>query len=129
MPTLSKLSLEKLQTCDKRLQKLFMKVAETYDFTVTCGYRGEVEQTEAFRSGKSKLQFPLSKHNKSPSLAIDAVPYPIDWNDRGRFLHFAGFVLATAKSMSLEIRCGVDFNGDFNFKNDNFFDAPHFELK
>lgn len=121
MPALSKSSLEKLSTCDKRLQKLFTEVAKTYDCTVVCGHRNEADQTEAYRSGHSKVKFPNSKHNSYPSKAADVVPFPIDWSDKQRFFHFAGFVLATAVQQGVKIRCGIDFNGDLNFKNDNFF--------
>ena len=57
-----------------------------------------------FAEGKSQLQFPEGKHNANPSLAIDAVPYPILWNDpdpkvREKYFQdmarFAGYVQAT----------------------------------
>lgn len=129
MPKFGKKSQERLATCHPDLQRLFNEVIKYYDCTVLCGHRGKDEQDEAVRSGTSKVKWPKSKHNKSPALAVDVVPFPIDWQDRGRFLHFAGFVLATAKQLGIEIRCGVDFNEDLNFKNDSFFDAPHFELR
>lgn len=128
MPTLSKLSLEKLQTCDKRLQKLITEVAKTYDCTVTCGHRNETDQTEAFRSGASKLRFPNSKHNSFPSKAVDVVPYPVDWQDTNRFYHFAGFVLAKAEQLDIKIRWGGDWDGDLNFREEKFRDLPHLEL-
>jgi peptidoglycan LD-endopeptidase CwlK len=129
MPSFSAKSKERLETCHPDLQKLFNEVVKHYDCSILCGYRSEEDQEEAVRNGFSKAPFPNSKHNYFPSLAVDVVPFPIDWKDRGRFLHFAGFVLATAKQLGIEIRCGADFNGDLNFKNDSFFDAPHFELK
>lgn len=129
MNSFSPKSQERLSTCHPDLQRLFNEVIKHYDCTVTCGHRGKEEQDEAVRTGQSKLAWPYSKHNSLPSKAIDVVPFPIDWQDKGRFLHFAGFVLATAKQLNIEIRCGVDFNEDLNFKNDSFFDAPHFELK
>lgn len=129
MATFSEKSLERLSSCDGRLQRLFLEVVKHYDCTVICGHRGAQEQTEAVRSGHSKLSFPKSKHNSLPSKAVDVIPFPVDWNDIKRFMHFAGFVSGVAKSMNIEIRWGGDFNEDLNFKNDNFFDAPHFEIK
>jgi peptidoglycan LD-endopeptidase CwlK len=129
MPQFNEVSKKRLLTCDKRLQRVFNEVIKHYDCTVLCGHRGDKEQAEAFRTGKSKLQFPLSKHNKLPSLAVDVVPYPIDWNDKTRFYHFAGFVIATAKSLGIELTFGGDWNNDFNFKNETFHDLPHFEIR
>lgn len=128
MPTLSKKSLERLNECDEKIQKVILEVIKHYDCTVTCGYRGQEEQDQAVREGKSKVKFPNSKHNSLPSKAIDVIPYPVDWNDTKRFMHFAGFVQATALSMGIKLRWGGDFNGDLNFKNDKFIDMPHFEL-
>lgn len=128
MPKFGKKSEERLATCHVDLQRLFNEVIKHYDCTVLCGHRGKDEQDEAIRSGVSKLAWPNSKHNSLPSKAIDVVPFPIDWNNRERFLHFVGFVLGISKQLGIKIRCGADFNGDLNFKNDSLFDAPHFEL-
>lgn len=129
MSKLSETSLARLATCHPDLIKLAQQVSQTYNITVTCGHRGEAEQEDAFNRGFSKLQFPQSKHNKYPSLAVDIVPFPIDWNDRQRFYHLAGFIQATAKMMGIKIRWGGDFNRDNNFKNDSFVDLPHYELE
>lgn len=128
MAKFSQSSQERLLTCHPDLQRLFSEVIKHYDCTILCGKRGEKEQNEALERGLSKLKYPLSKHNKSPSLAVDAVPYPIDWQDGKRFLHFAGFVLGVASQLGIKIRWGGDFNRDLNFSNDSFVDAPHFEL-
>lgn len=128
MPSFSEKSLKELSTCDEKLQKIFMEVIKHYDCTVICGTRDEKAQEEAFRTGKSKLKYPHSKHNSFPSKAVDVVPYPIDWNDRARFYHFAGFVYGVSEVLGIKLRWGGDFNQDLNFKNDNFIDMPHFEL-
>lgn len=128
MPSFSKSSQDKLNTCDERLQKVFNEVIKYYDCTIICGHRGEKEQNEAFMKGYSKLRFPKSKHNSSPSKAVDVMPFPINWNDRKKVLHFSGFVMGIAKSLGINLRCGIDFNQDFNFENDSFIDGPHYEL-
>jgi len=124
----SKSSLEKLSTCDERLQIIMKEVIKIHDVTIICGHRGEKEQNEAFENGFSKLRWPDGNHNKYPSRAVDASLYPIDWNNRERFIYFAGLVKGVAQSMGIKIRCGIDFNQDLNFKNDRLFDGPHFEL-
>jgi len=128
MAEFSKQSLYRLKTCHKDLQKLFEKVIKHRDCVVLCGFRPELEQNEAFRTGVSKVKWPDSKHNSNPSRAIDVAPYPINWSDRDAFINFAGFVAGVASQMGIKIRCGIDFNQDLNFKNDSLFDGPHFEL-
>lgn len=125
---LSESSQAKLVTCDVRIQELVNKVSEEYNISVICGHRGQQEQDDAFAKGMSKLHFPQSKHNSFPSLAVDLAPFPIDWNDKQRFVHMAGFVQGVAASLGYKIRWGGDFNQDNNFKNDSFIDMPHFEL-
>ena len=130
MPKFSKSSDDKLNTCHPLLQTLFREVVKHYDCTIICGHRGEKEQNEAFANGYSKLKFPQSKHNSMPSRAVDVLPHPFtNWNDKLKFVHFAGYVLATADRLGIKIRCGIDFNEDLKFNNDSFFDGPHFELK
>ena len=128
MPKLGPASIERLASCHSDLRLLFSEVAKHYDLTIICGHRNKEDQDEAFRTGKSKVQWPNGKHNSQPSLAVDAVPYPIDWNDKDRFYHFAGFVRGVAAQLGIKIRWGGDWDGDFNLKNQNFFDLPHWEL-
>lgn len=130
MRKFSKKSLERLGTCHPDLIRLFNKVIEVTDCTVLCGFRGEEEQNEAVRQGNSKTPWPKSKHNTRPrSMAVDVAPYPIDWSDHRRFYYFAGVVMGVADSLGISIRFGGDWNGNFNLKDENFFDLVHFELK
>ena len=128
MPSFSQRSINNLQTCHDDLIKLFEEVIRHYDCAVICGHRSKEDQDKAYHEGKSKLRYPLSKHNKMPSLAVDVVPYPIAWDDLDRFYHFVGFVTGVAKTLGINIRSGLDWDGDLNFKDQNFLDAPHFEL-
>lgn len=41
------------------------------DVHIAWAYRDQASQDEAFKSGASKLVFPLSAHNKKPSRALD----------------------------------------------------------
>lgn len=128
MPKFGKRSRSNLSECHEDLQMLFEAVVETYDCSVIEGFRGKDEQDAAFHAGKSKLRFPESKHNQNPSLAVDVVPYPVDWNNTKQFYHFGGFVKAMAEMMGIEIRWGGDWDGDYSFKDQSFHDLPHFEL-
>lgn len=129
MPNFSSASLKELNSCHPDLQRLFLEVVKTYDCTVLCGYRNELDQNTAYKTGKSKLKYPDSYHNEIPSRAADVVPYPIDWNNIKAFYHFAGFVRATAIQMGIELRWGGDWDSDFDLDDQKFNDLPHFELK
>lgn len=124
----SKRSQTNLHECHEDLQRLFYEVINHYDCAIIKGHRGRQEQNEAYASGRSKLKFPESKHNKKPSLAVDAVPYPIDWMDMDRFYYFGGFVKGIAAAMGIKIRWGGDWDGDNSFRDQTFHDLPHFEL-
>ncbi len=137
-PTYSKTSALQLATADRRLQAVFSEVLNNgFDHTILEGYRDEETQNRYFAEGKSKLRFPDGKHNRNPSRAVDAVPYPILWNDpdpkvRERYFQdmarFAGFVQATALSMGITLRWGGDWDRDWSVVDNRFNDFPHFEL-
>lgn len=134
MPRFSSSSLHALGSCHLDLQALFHEVIKHIDCTVIEGHRNKEAQDRAVEEGKSQLLFPLSNHNKLPALAVDVVPYPIDWNNRERFCYFAGFVKGIAQKMYEEgkiehhIRWGGDWNQNDNPKDERFSDMPHFEL-
>lgn len=120
MPKFSKSSLEKLETCDERLQRLMKEAIKYYDFSVLCGHRGKEEQNRVYEKGNSSLKWPYSKHNKKPSLAVDIAPYPIDWHNIDRFYELAGVVKTCAEQLNLKVRWGGDW---LSFK-----DYPHWQV-
>lgn len=128
MPIFGQASTRKLETCHKDLIAVCELVIETYDFTVLEGHRSGKRQDELFRQGKSKLKAGQSKHNQSPSLAVDICPWPIDWEDLNRFFFLSGMMFQGAADLDIKIRWGMDWNQNFDFKDQSFFDAPHFEL-
>jgi hypothetical protein len=128
MPKFSPTSLDRLATCDARLQRVFHAAVLVADCTIITGHRGQAEQDEAFRTGKSKVKWPEGKHNSLPAKAVDAAPYPIDWNDRERATLFAGFVLGLAHGMGIRLRWGGDWNGNWEVADNGFDDLWHFEL-
>ena len=128
MPHFGKKSLERLKTCDKKLQKVFSRVVQTFDCTILEGHRGKGKQNEAFQKGNSQLRWPKGKHNKFPSIAVDVIPYPINWKDRERMTFFAGFVLAIAEEMNISVRWGGDWDRDWKVNDNDFDDLVHFEL-
>jgi len=128
MPTFSQTSLDRLATCHPDLRKVFAVVIMHVDCTILCGRRGKAEQQRAYLEGNSKLQWPDSKHNGTPSRAVDVAPYPIDWRGFARFHRFAGFVLGVATMLGVKLRNGGDWDRDFDLKDQKFNDVMHFEL-
>ena len=129
MPRFGSRSINRLKTCDQKLQELFYEVVKHFDCSIIEGNRGEERQNKAYADGKSKVKYPNGKHNKFPSIAVDVAPYPIDWSDRDRFHYFGGFVLGVAKQMGMNIRWGGDWNQDTETKDNKFDDLVHFEIK
>lgn len=128
MPSFGKRSLASLETCDPRLQSVAHEAIQDFDFAVICGHRNKQDQDKAIADGKSKTPWPTSKHNSIPSRAMDLVPYPVDWDDVGRFKAMAGVVLTAAEKLGVELRWGGDFNRDGDKTTNDAWDLPHFEL-
>ena len=126
MPKFSKTSAAKLATCHPDLQKIFNDIIRLRDCVIICGARTLEDQQKAFKEGFSKLDgiIKKSKHQISKdqplSLAVDALPHPIKWNDKKGHEDFARAVKATAEHYKIKIIWGGDFK--------SFSDRPHFEL-
>lgn len=128
MAKFSKVSLARLLTCDIALQQLFLEVVKFFDCTVECGHRGKEAQDAAYAAGRSKLQWPRSKHNTTPSQAVDVSPYPVNYKDVQRYYYFAGQVVQFAREMKIAVRWGGDWDSDTFVNDQNFNDLVHWEL-
>ena len=127
MPRFSKRSLLQLESCHIVLQRLMKRVIERTDFSVICGFRNQQEQDKAYADGRSKLKWPHSKHNTSPSLAVDVIPFPVDWDDIDRFKELAAVVKEEWSLMTEteRLRYELVWGGDWA----TFRDLPHFEIR
>ena len=139
----SKASLDKLKTCTIFMKNIFMAALDIMDITILEGHRDEESQNKAFEEGRSKLRWPLGKHNKLPSRAVDAAPWPIpkDWGapgpdgkwteeqmkERAKFYFMAGVIKGLAYANHGNIRWGGDWDGDISFTDQTFDDLVHFE--
>lgn len=129
MPAFGKTSRTRLDTCHPDLQRLFGDVVQIFDCTILHGRRGEEEQNRLYMEGRTKVHFPNSKHNRLPSMAVDAAPWPVpDWQDEKAFYFFAGVVKGIARSMGITIRWGGDWDSDNDLNDQTFNDLLHFEL-
>ncbi len=127
MYSFTKKSKINLSQAHPDLQTLFNEVIKEANCYIICGHRGEVEQNDAFDRGNSLLRFPNSKHNKLPSLAVDATPRPLDWNDLKGFDMLGEIVLRKAKELkeSGDITHDIVWGGMWK----KFKDRPHYEIK
>jgi peptidoglycan L-alanyl-D-glutamate endopeptidase CwlK len=131
----SKKSLDKLNTCHPDIQKVLKEAIKHYDITILEGVRTKERQEELVRTGMSKTM--NSKHlaqDDGFSHAVDCALYPVDWNDRERFVFLQGYLKGLADQMKASgqithtFRNGVDWDSDGNIKEHSFFDGPHVEL-
>lgn len=140
MPKFSETSLRRLYECHEDLQTVFKCVIIIFDCSIICGERKKREQNIAYHSGKSKVKFPDSNHNKKTDepdelvKAVDAVPCPINWKQTKRMRYFAGFVVAIGEVLYAQgkikhrIRWGGDWDMDTDLSDQRFDDLPHFEI-
>ena len=137
MPRFSAASLAKLETCHFDLQTIFHEVIQYYDCTIVVGHRNESDQDKAVAAGLSQTPWPTSKHNSTPSMAVDAIPDIngiIDWNASIDIAYFAGYVMATARQLlqagkiTHQLRYGGDWLEDNDLRDNHFNDRDHFEL-
>lgn len=124
-------SKDRLATIHPDLRKVVERAFETmpFDVTVLEGVRS-IEQQKA-NVAKGVSQTMKSKHLKQPdgwSHAVDLAPYPIDWKAKERFNEQALHVMAAAKELGIKVRWGGDWNRNGDWKDEKFYDGPHFEL-
>jgi len=126
-PKFSESSTKKIATLHWDLQTILGIAINKIDFTVIDGYRDATKQEVYFKQGVSTKQFPNSKHNEKPSKAVDLAPYPIDWENRERFVHLAGIIQGVALAKDIKIRWGGDWDSDNDLHDQNLYDLGHFE--
>lgn len=128
---LGRVSSEKLALAHPALQRLVVEVARCVDHgilaplvldtCVICSFRNQADQDKAFRTGTSKKRWPDSGHNRMPALAVDFLPYPLDWarweRDASPLWLLQGYTRAVAERMGIPLKPAISW------------DAPHYELK
>jgi len=110
-------------------------VIKNYNCTILCGYRDETAQELAFESGKTKLHYPNGKHNHQPSMAVDVISDPINFEDTLLCVWFGGYVMGIAQRLKDEgkmthgIRWGGSWDGTGKLNTVGMLnDLVHFEL-
>jgi hypothetical protein len=125
----SKRSLSNLETCHTLLQALAQEAIKTFDFTVIEGHRNKQKQMEAYAAKTSKLKWPRSKHNKMPSEAFDAIPYPFPgWSgtqSKAAFQAQAEAILAAWEALGDQTAGWKLTSAHVSWK----WDSPHFQIE
>jgi len=132
-------SKEKLNECHPDLRVILTEAIKHYDLTVLEALRTKETQEEYVRTGRSKTM--KSKHLPQAdgySYAVDIALWPIDWDNRERFVFLQGFLrglavqLLSQGKISHDIRLGIDWSnskkGPLMKDKKLFFDGPHIEL-
>ena len=141
MEDFSPTSERKLSECHPDLQQVARIARKLCRFEIDCGFRDQQWRQKAFEEGRSKLQWPESKHNGQPAQAFDFVPLPFDYGSVSatadpavreaqltRLYYIAGIIRGTANMLGVPVRMGCDWNRDGNTSNDSFRDAFHCEM-
>lgn len=101
------------------------------DFKVGEGVRSVARQKTLVAQGKSKTM--NSRHIPGKDGLGKAVDLwvikggTVVW-DQASYVQLSKFVLQAAKELGVAIRWGGDWDGDGNWKEEKFFDGPHYEL-
>ena len=153
MATYGNKSQTNLNTAHPDLITVFNEVIHIFDNTIVYGHRDPSLQFELYKKGRLKeddgkwVIFDKSKvvtycdgtknksdHNYTPSRAVDAVPYPIDWKDTNRMYYFAGHVKAIAivlkaqGKITHDIGWGGDWDDDTGVDDQIFMDLAHYYI-
>lgn len=149
---LSERSLNNLKGVDERLVKIVKRAIEIteQDFVVIEGLRTKEQMMINYGKGRTASELAVhgipasyakpkeakvtwlsdpfsSKHGKG--LAVDIVPYPVDWSDLSKFDKIAKAMFKAASELGYNtLRWGADWDNDGNFREKGETDSPHFEL-
>lgn len=147
-------SRNNLLTCALPLQMVLNSAIQHFDFSVICGHRTAAKQSEAFTRGLSKVQWPNSKHNSSPSQAVDIYPWHPKYKSltedpvcisrivdlsgcsstqalefiRQEYCMLAQTMKIAASLHNVQLRWGGDWDSDLDRLDQTFNDLAHFEL-
>lgn len=125
-------SLKVRSTLEPKLQRICDRLlAEVADISLISGHRGEEEQNTLFAEGKSTLEYPQSKHNSYPSMAVDLQPYPYPTSERklwGALGWIAGNAVRIAREEGATLRWGGDWNRNGDLTDQTFDDLFHLEI-
>lgn len=136
---LGKTSLSRLVGVHPRLVAIVRRAIEltNQDFMVLEGVRTPARQRELYARGRTKpgpkVTWTMNSNhfvNKSTGYghAVDLCPFPVDWNDLGKFDAISVAMFAASEELKIPIRWGADWDRDGKPRERGETDSPHFEL-
>lgn len=158
MIVLGPTSRKRMEGVDPNLVRVFERAAaqatKDLDFFILEGVRSKEQMFINYGKGRTAAQctakgvpavYAKPKENKVTWLndplasnhrvmpdgwgkAIDAAPYPLDWNDSKRFQKMAELILKCANELGVKVRWGRDWNMNGRYEEKGETDGPHFEL-
>lgn len=118
-------SLERLNTCHPDIQRVFHRVMsyQEMDFSILEGQRTDERQYIIFAEGKSQLDGVINKsrHQSTPSEAVDVAPYPINWESLPEFYKLATLIFRACLDECVKLEWGGHWN--------SFKDYPHWQME
>ncbi len=131
MPSFGKRSRSQLETCHPDLQKVLNEAIKEFDFTILEGERTLETQQKYYSIGRTtKINSGIitncdgikrkSRHQSSPSVAVDIAPWPIDWSDIARFKSLAQVMMKVSQWSDI----GLEWGGHWTRP----IDYPHYQL-
>ncbi len=153
MPTFSTKSMTQLNSCTRDIKTIFMEVVKHMDISIIEGSRSAERQAYHWAKGRHLKREGIdprerdawiisdnskvvthkdgyqqkSRHQQSPSVAVDVVPYPSMWQSKEKLIELRGVVKYVQGMLLAEgkIETTLDNGGDLW----NGFDLPHYQLK
>ena len=152
MPTFGKQSHSKLVTCERDIQTVMIEAIKYFDFTILEGHRDIEKQHEYWQQGRALVSEGANpkhkdswyitdkdkvithidgyekkgRHNYEPSKAIDAIPWPIDWNNHIAFNALAALILSISADFLANGRISKPIRWGGHWKT--FKDLPHYQI-
>ena len=116
-------------TLRPELQEVLDIVLQIRDISIIDGHRGQATQDRYFAEGVSKVEFPNSKHNRTPSDAADVQPSPyVEETLREDLTMIAGIAIGVGRMLGYDIRWGGDWDQDGETADNKFDDLFHLEF-
>ena len=148
------ISTQRLSTAHGKLQVIAHDVIKFMDHTIVTGHRDKATQDKLYPKF-SKVQWPNSKHNSNPSLAIDVAPFVKPYgaifgnvDDIQKIMNYNKVSKAEAQSFIIKayarligayeavayqhgviLRVGLDWDNDFDMTDQRFHDLGHLEIR
>ena len=141
MPSFGQQSMSRLVTVERDLQTVMFEVVKVYDISIISGHRTPEEQMQLWEKGRDNRGKIInasevvtfkdgykkkSKHNYSPSRAVDIAPYPSLYSDVTEFYYMAGVVMHIAEQLLADGR--IENMITWGGRWENFKDLPHFQI-